>query len=60
MMPQPQLTPEQRDILAEVGHYHLMLETHQTAARFCKTQLKQLRERLVEQEPPALQSQQDS
>lgn len=59
-MPPSQLTSEQRDLLTEVGHYHLMLETHRTAVRFCKTQLKQLRERLVEQEQPALQAQQDS
>ncbi len=52
-----QITAEQRDILAEVGHFHLMLESHQTAARFCRDQLKKLRQRLAEVEQ-ALQNQQ--
>jgi uncharacterized coiled-coil protein SlyX len=54
-----QITAEQRDILAEVGHFHLMLESHQTAARFCRDQLKKLRQRLAEVEQ-ALQAQQSS
>lgn len=39
---------EQRDILADIGHFHLMLESHQNAARFCRDQLKKLRQRLAE------------
>ena len=55
-----QLSQTQRDLLAEVGHFHLMLESHQIAARFCKDQLKQLRQRLAEAEQAALQAQQPS
>ncbi len=51
MMSQP--TTEQRDLLAEVGHFHLMLESHQIAARFCRDQLKLLRQRLAELEQAA-------
>ena len=55
-----QLSQTQRDLLAEVGHFHLMLESPQIAARFCKDQLKQLRQRLAEAEQAALQAQQPS
>ncbi len=49
---------EQRDLLAEVGHFHLMLESHQNAARFCREQLRQLSQRLMEAEQAALSAQQ--
>jgi len=48
-----QLTPELRDILAEVGHMQLLLESHQTAARYCRDQMKKLRQRLMELEQAA-------
>lgn len=48
-----QLTPELRDILAEVGHLQLLLESHQAAARYCRDQMKKLRQRLVELEQAA-------
>ena len=51
MIPE-QVTPEQREILAEIGHLHLMLESHQMAAKYCKEQLKQLRSRLEQFEQP--------
>lgn len=51
-----QIIAEQRDLLAEIGHFHLMLESHQTASRFCRDQLKKLRHRLVEVEQAALQA----
>lgn len=47
------LTTEQRDILAEVGHMQLLLESHQAAARYCRDQMKQLRQRLMELEQAA-------
>ena len=55
-----QLSQTQRDLLAEVGHFHLMLESHQNAARFCREQLRQLRQRLAEAEQAALSAQQSS
>lgn len=53
-----QVSSEQRDLLAEVGHLHLVLESHQNAARFCREQLRQLRHRLMEAEQAALSAQQ--
>lgn len=51
------LTPDQHRILAEIGHLHLVLESHKTAARFCREQLKLLRAQLEHTEqtdqPPA-------
>lgn len=47
-----QVTPEQRQILAEIGHVHLMLESHNMAAKFCREQLKQLRAQLEQSEQP--------
>ena len=44
------ITPEQKELLAEIGHFHLMLESHQSAARFCRDQLKKVRQRLTEVE----------
>lgn len=49
-----ELTAEQKELLVEVGHYHLMLESHQTAVRFCRDQLKKLRQRLTESEQASL------
>lgn len=46
------LTPEQRELLMEVGRIHLVLESHQNAARFCRSQLRKLRQRLMELEQP--------
>lgn len=52
-----EVTPAQRKILAEIGHLHVMLESHQMAAKYCREQLKQLRSRLEQmehsQQPPA-------
>ena len=48
-----QLTTEQRDILAEVGHMQLLLESHQAAARYCREQMRKLRQRLMELEQAA-------
>jgi hypothetical protein len=48
-----QITAEQRDLLAEIGHFHLLLESHNVAARFCREQLKKLRQRLAEVEQAA-------
>lgn len=50
---QLQLSEEQRELLMEIGHFHLMLESHQTATRFCRQQLKALRSRLEEVEARA-------
>lgn len=54
------LSTEQLELLAEVGHFHLMLESHQIATRYCKDQLKKLRQRLAEMEQAALSAQQPS
>ena len=47
-----QVTPQQRQLLAEIGHLHLMIESHQAAARFCRDQLKQLRAQLEQPDQP--------
>ncbi len=51
---------DQQAMLAEVGRFHLMLESHQNAVRFCRNQLRELRQRLAEAEQAALQAQQPS
>ena len=52
---------DQRELLAEVGRFHLLLESHQNAVRFCRKQLRELRQRLAEAEQQAaLQAQQPS
>lgn len=63
-----QLSQTQRDLLAEIGRFHMMLESPsrrryvlvQNAARFCREQLRQLRQRLAEAEQAALSAQQSS
>ena len=45
-----QVTPQQRQLLAEIGHLHLVLESHKRAAHFCLDQLKQLRAQLEQLE----------
>ena len=49
-----QLTQEQRHILTEIGHFHLMLESHQLAAKHCREQLKALRSQLEQSEQASL------
>ena len=49
-----------QDLLAETGRFYLMLESHQNAVRFCRNQLRELRQRLAEAEQAALQAQQPS
>lgn len=51
---------EQQALLTEVGRFHLILESHQDAARFCREQLRILRQRLAESEQAALSTQQPS
>ena len=52
---------DQQALLAEVGRFHLLLESHQNAVRFCRNQLRELRQRLAEAEQQAaLQAQQSS
>ena len=51
---------DQQALLAEVGRFHLLLESHQNAVRFCRNQLRELRQRLAEAEQAALQAQQPS
>ncbi len=51
---------DHQELLAEVGRFHLMLESHQNAVRFCREQLRQLRQRLAEGEQAALSAQQSS
>lgn len=53
---QPQPTPQQREVLAEVGHFYMMLESHEMAAQHCREQLEQLRGRLLELQQSALQT----
>lgn len=52
MIPE-QVSTAQRQLLAEIGHLHLVLDSHQSAARFCRQQLRQLRAQLeqLEQSP---------
>ena len=54
MLP-PNLSDEQRELLAQIGHFHLMSESHQNAANFCLEQIVSLRARLeqLEQNPEA-------
>ena len=55
------MTPaDQQVLLAEIGRFHLLLDSHQNAARFCRKQLRELRQRLAEAEQAALQAQQPS
>ena len=49
MIPE-QVTSEQREILAEIGHLHLVLESHQMTAKMCRQRLKQLRSQLEQLE----------
>ena len=47
MSEQPlQLTTEQREILAEIGHFYLLLESHQAATKYCHEHLQALRAQL--------------
>ena len=52
-MSQLQITTEQRDILAEIGHTQLLLESHEAAAHYCRQQMGKLRDRLMALEQPA-------
>ena len=38
----------QRNLLAEFGHFYLMLESHEMAAQHCREQLSHLRQALQE------------
>lgn len=49
MIPE-QVTPDQREVLAEIGHLHLMLESHKMAVKHCREQLERLSQQLMEME----------
>lgn len=49
------ITPEQKQVLAEIGHFHLMLESHQRAAQHCAEQIQSLRSQLETTEQERLQ-----
>ena len=49
------ITPEQKEVLAELGHLHLVLESHQMAAQHCVEQIQNLRSQLEQMEQERLQ-----
>lgn len=46
MISSANFTPDQQQLLAELGHLHLVLESHQRAAQYCIEQIQSVRTRL--------------